>query len=74
MPTHFNKIHVISDQAFEPNRFAEALKNLEEAARREALEDIYRILREMNIGFRTEERTPVRSTSAVIRSAAARMM
>jgi FlaA1/EpsC-like NDP-sugar epimerase len=74
MPTRCDKIRLIRDQAFESKHFAEDLKDLEDAARRESFEDIYRILREMNIGFRTEEERRASSKSQVIRSATAAAM
>jgi len=74
MPTRCDKIHLINDQVFESRRFADDLKDLEDAARRESFEDIYRILREMNIGFCTEEQRRLPSRSQAIRNATAAAM
>ena len=73
-PTRCDKIHLISDRAFESNRLAEHLKDLEDAARRESFEDIYRILRDMNIGFCTEQESRPPHRAHAIRSATAAAM
>ena len=51
LPTQFPKIRMISGLAFEANIFWKQVRDLEQAARQERVDEIYRILSEMNIGF-----------------------
>jgi len=50
-PTRFEKIRMVNGCPFEPVAFFAKLAELERAAQGESSEDIYRILREFNIGF-----------------------
>ena len=51
LPTQFPKIRMISGRTFETNMFWKQVCDLEQAARQERADEIYRILGEMNIGF-----------------------
>ena len=51
LPTQFPKIRMISGLAFEANIFWKQVRDLEQAARQERVDEIYGILSEMNIGF-----------------------
>jgi FlaA1/EpsC-like NDP-sugar epimerase len=51
LPTQFPKIRMISRLAFETNIFWKQVRDLEQAARQERADEIYRLLGEMNIGF-----------------------
>jgi FlaA1/EpsC-like NDP-sugar epimerase len=53
-PTRFGKIRVVPGRSFDPGTFSTQLGDLERAARGESAEDVYRILRELNIGFEPE--------------------
>ena len=53
-PTRFGKIRVVDGRSFDPGAFATQLADLERAARCESAEEIYRLLRELNIGFEPE--------------------
>ncbi len=52
--TPFDKILVVKKKPIDLAEFAQKLSAVEEAARRESPQDIYRILRELNIGFYPE--------------------
>jgi FlaA1/EpsC-like NDP-sugar epimerase len=49
--TGFDHIFVVQSKPFDATPFARKLAELEEAARNESLQEIYRILGELNIGF-----------------------
>jgi FlaA1/EpsC-like NDP-sugar epimerase len=51
LPTPLPKVHAISSQSFEVSAFWRRVRELEEAARLEPADQIYRILGEMNIGY-----------------------
>jgi len=54
LPTRFSQINVIRGRQFNAAEFAEKLSALEQAALREAPQDVFRILRALNIGFQWE--------------------
>ena len=51
----FDRIFVLNKRRFNLAGFNERIDDLEAAARRESLRDIYRILREFNMGFHRED-------------------
>jgi FlaA1/EpsC-like NDP-sugar epimerase len=53
-PTRFGKIRMVAGRPFDPGTFSTQLAELERAALGESSEDIYRILRELGIGFDSE--------------------
>jgi FlaA1/EpsC-like NDP-sugar epimerase len=57
-PTRFGKIRVVGSRSMDPASFSAHLADLERAARCESAEDVYRILRELNIGFEPEAAPP----------------
>jgi len=57
-PTRFDKIRVIHGQPFSSAGFAQKLRALEGAARRNSLSDIYRAFLELGIGFQMPEIEP----------------
>jgi FlaA1/EpsC-like NDP-sugar epimerase len=50
-PTRFEKIRVVTGQPVDPSLVADKFLVLEKAARRESAQEIYQILRDLNIGF-----------------------
>jgi FlaA1/EpsC-like NDP-sugar epimerase len=62
-PTRFDKVRVINTQPFGSTGLEQRLRALEEAARGNSPPDIYRALREINIGFHTPQAEPSRLVS-----------
>ncbi|MGH9775329.1 MAG: polysaccharide biosynthesis protein [Candidatus Acidiferrales bacterium] len=58
LPTRHEKVRLIQSPAVDAALFAAKLAALEEAAHEDRPQEIYRILRQLNIGFRTETRNP----------------
>ena len=50
-PTRFEKIRVVAGLPVDPSLVADKFLGLEKAARRESAQEIYQILRDLNIGF-----------------------
>jgi FlaA1/EpsC-like NDP-sugar epimerase len=50
-PTQFPKIRMISNHGFDTISFCKLVRDLEDAARQERAEEVFRILGEMKIGF-----------------------
>jgi len=70
-PTRFEKIKVIPPRELDVFAFAQKLSALERAASRQSVEDVYRILRELHIGFQAEEMAAVsRAAAQPLRKAA----
>ncbi|MFB3923215.1 MAG: polysaccharide biosynthesis protein [Terriglobia bacterium] len=72
LPTRFEKIRVVTGQPVAPSLVAEKLVALEKAARAEAAQDIYRILRELDIGFTANGVPPQVAEIAGIRESVSR--
>lgn len=70
-PTHFDKIRVITDLAFDSAGFTEKVASLIEAARRDSVPEIYRILQELDIGFQAQEPRPSRTAAEPLSQGAA---
>ena len=54
LPTRFEGIDVIRGQGFDPTLFMQQLSALEEAARREAVTEVYRLMQSFDIDFRPD--------------------
>ncbi|MGO8734226.1 MAG: polysaccharide biosynthesis protein [Terriglobia bacterium] len=61
-PTRFGGINVIKGQGFDPTLFMRQLSALEEAARREAVMEVYRLMQGFGIEFRPDFSLLVQST------------
>jgi FlaA1/EpsC-like NDP-sugar epimerase len=57
LPTGFDKIHLVEGAPLEPDRVAEKVSALVQAAHRQDVHDIYRILGEFDIGFQGRPRS-----------------
>jgi FlaA1/EpsC-like NDP-sugar epimerase len=54
LPTRFDGINVIRGQGFDPTLFMQELSALEEAARREAVAEVYHLMQGFDIEFRPD--------------------
>jgi O-antigen biosynthesis protein WbqV len=54
LPTRFDGINVIRGQGFDPTLFMQQLSALEEAARREAVTEVYHLMQGFDIEFRPD--------------------
>ncbi len=71
VPTRYKKVAAVKSQRFDVSAFEWKLKKIEEAARRGSAADVFRVLRELNIGFQSEEAAPTPNKDLPPKAAAA---